>query len=269
MEIKQLQLLETRGSEDGDIDNIITRCHQYYNAKQITTQYGTLVEETLVINNQQRSFVIHIPTDSTSKDMLLFYHGSRGNAMYSALELTRWIENKNLLCIFGQAVSPGPSEQPHCDKHYGGVSYGELYWEIRDHNFQFHNDLEYTQAIITFVKEKYHINKSYFVGHSNGGVFACLLALYLPNTFDKIISHMGGIGFDPHFYLDYQILKSNDRRTPLLFYTGENDIHKQPCEAAKSIFEGDEFPASLYIHPELGHDYEYHCEQYIYEWFQL
>lgn len=76
---------------------------------------------------------------------------------------------------------------------------------------------------------------------------------------------MGGIGFDPHFYLDFSRLKGN--RTPILFYTGEHDLHKRPCEAAQSIFLTEEFPrVDIDIEPNIDHEYIHTCEPYILQW---
>lgn len=60
--------------------------HKYLNHKEINTQYGKLVQKD--INN--RHYVV-LKTDN-AKGILMYYHGSRGNAWMSALEETRWIE---------------------------------------------------------------------------------------------------------------------------------------------------------------------------------
>lgn len=115
----------------------------------------------------------------------------------SALEYTRWIEvaqTQNLLIAFGQA--DGIQEYPHKHEHYDNhITHGELYFEIRDITNGFENDLEYTKMLIQDIKKNYNIDNDriYFIGHSNGGVFGCLLTIHLPNTF-KAISHMGGKG---------------------------------------------------------------------------
>jgi hypothetical protein len=90
----------------------------------------------------------------------------------------------------------------------------------------------------------------------------------MPNTFTKIVSHMGGIGYDPYFYLNFNILKDTDRKTPILFYTGENDIHRKPCEAAYEIFTGENFAADIYIEPNISHLYLNTCEAYILDWLK-
>lgn len=120
------------------------------------------------------------------------------------------------------------------------------------------------------MKEQYNIQNSYFIGHNNGGVFALLLALYTPNLFTGIVSHEGGVGYDPGLYLNFKLLQNNDKRTPLLFYTGESDLHKEACETARKIFLSEKFPVvDIFIEPELGHEYRPACEPYILRWFEI
>lgn len=96
-------------------------------------------------------------------------------------------------------------------------------------------DILYTRALVGDMKDQYKINNVYFIGHSNDGVFALLLALYTPNMFKGIVSHMGCIWYDPDVYFNFKIMRDDDYKTPLLFYTGENDLHKIPCEIAYNI----------------------------------
>lgn len=119
------------------------------------------------------------------------------------------------------------------------------------------------------MNENYNINNVFFIGHSNGGVFALLLSLYIPNMFKGIVSHCGGVGYDPSFYLDFKLLKPTDNKTPLLFYTGENDIHRFPCEAAVNIFLGEDFPiVDIFVEKDIKHEYKSNCEAYILNWFE-
>jgi len=242
---------------------------KYLEHKNINTQYGKLIEKTI----KNRKYIVHEHNNSMSEilGVLLFYHGSRGTGWMSALEYTRWIEyaqQNKLLIVFGQAQ--GEQLYPHKHPHYNDqITHGELYFEIRDNTTGFHEDIEYTQQILEDVKLNYHIDNKrvYFVGHSNGGVFGCLLTIYLPNTFRGIVSHMGGIGHDPHFYLDFPKLSNTDNKTPILFYTGEYDVHKFPCEVAYNIFKSEDFPiVDIYIEPNLDHTYCYNCEPYILNW---
>jgi len=216
----------------------------------------------------QRYYLHTIPTQ-IDNDLILFYHGSRDIAWTQILEYTNLanLTNKNYITAFGQ--SSGTINKPVIHPDYKYASFGELYWEIRNTVLQFEEDLLYTKTIISEITSQYKINNIYFIGHSNGGVFALLLALYMPNVFTGIVSHMGGIGFDPFFYLDFNILKDTDNRTPLLFYTGENDIHKKPCEAARDIFLGENFTkVDIYVEKNIGHEYLASCEPYMLDWFK-
>lgn len=201
--------------------------------------------------------------------LLVFYHGSRDIAWTNALEYTKLVnyaEEYNVIIIFGQAS--GKIKAPTIHPHYHDASFGEIYWEIREDKPQFVKDIEYTQNIIDNMLSKYKIDQEriYFLGHSNGGVFAMLLALHLPNTFQKIVSHMGGIGFDPRFYLDFSKVDGK-RKTPVLFYTASHDIHLNPCKAGQQLLLGEGFPiVDLYVEDNIGHIYLDTCEKYILDW---
>lgn len=240
-------------------------CKEYINLDEITTQYGTLKRKNIVIDNHKRHYIIFLPDNPTG--ILVYYHGSRGNAWMSALNETKWIEHahaqkEQLIIVYGQAE--GKIEEPHIHPHYGGVSYGELYWEVRNNTEQFDNDIKYTREIIS--REASGLNRKYFVGHSNGGVFGCLVAIFLSDIFTGVISHMGGIGYDPHFYLDFS---RDHNKIPILFYTGEHDIHKFPSEAAQSIFLGEDYTiADIYIEPNIGHEYCPSSELFILDWIK-
>jgi poly(3-hydroxybutyrate) depolymerase len=254
-------------------EEILERHVKYYGCKDVTTQYGRLIEKSLIINSKDRQYIVHEYNNQLTErlGLLLFYHGSRGTGWMSSLEYTRWIEyarENKLLIIFGQAQ--GEQVYPHKHKYYNHVTHGELYFEIRDCVPGFQDDIQYTIEVIKAAKSLYNIddNRIYFVGHSNGGVFGCLLPIYLPNIFKGIVSHMGGIGHDPHFYLDFSRLLPNNNKTPILFYTGEHDVHRFPCEAAHSLFLAEKFPiVDIHIEDGLDHTYSYNCEPYILNWF--
>jgi predicted esterase len=227
---------------------------------------GRIIKKTL---SNSRYYLHTIPAQPKN-DLILFYHGSRDTAWAQALEYTNLVstaETNNCIIVFGQAS--GTINKPTFHPYYLDASFGELYWEIRDYEPQFKEDLAYTQTIITEMQTQYDINHIYFIGHSNGGVFAILLALYMPNTFRAVVSHMGGIGYDPAFYLNFDLLKETDQKVPILFYTGENDIHRKPCESAQNIFRGEDFSkVDIHIELDIGHEYLANCEDYILNWLK-
>lgn len=200
-------------------------------------------------------------------DLIVFYHGSRDIAWMQILEYTNLCSiDQKYLIAFGQAS--GIISKPEIHPDYGYASFGEIFWEIRHDHQQLTEDILYTRALIGDMKDQYSINNVYFIGHSNGGVFALLLALYTPNMFKGIVSHMGGIGYDPGLYLNFNLMQNNDARTPILFYTGENDLHKIPCESAYSIFLNEDFPVKIMIEKDIGHEYLLNCEEHILNWFE-
>ena len=199
-------------------------------------------------------------------DMILFYHGSRDIAWTQILEYTN-LSNGKYVVAYGQCS--GKIQTPVIDPHYGYASFGEIFWEIRHAHLQLDEDLFYTRAVVGDMKEQYNIRNVYFIGHSNGGVFGLLLALYTPNMFAAIVSHMGGLGYDFDLYLDFGLLEADDRRTPLLFYSGENDLHRAACESARKIFLSEGYPiVDMFVEDGVGHEYLSTCEAYILNWFE-
>lgn len=200
--------------------------------------------------------------------LLLFYHGSRDIAWVNALtytSLATYAKEYNLCVVFGQAT--GEVRKPEIHPKYCDASFGDIYWEIREDRPQFHKDIKYTQDVIVDMSSRYSIDKEriYFIGHSNGGVFGMILALHLPDTFRKIVSHVGGIGWDPRFYLDFLIVEGK-RKTPVLFYTGEHDIHLKPCQAGFQILQTEGFPVEIHVESGIGHVYLKACEKYLLDW---
>lgn len=214
-----------------------------------------------------RYYLHTIPENKdNSYNLIVFYHGSRDIAWAQVLEYTELHKNNKYIVAFGQAS--GEISKPVIDPDYGYASFGEIFWEIRHGHQQFTEDILYTRALVGDMKEQYNINNVYFIGHSNGGVFALLLALYTPNLFNKIVSHMGGIGYDPDVYFNFDILRNSDNKTKILLYTGENDLHKIACESAYNIFKQKEFPVDIFIEKDIGHEYLPNCEEYILKWFE-
>jgi poly(3-hydroxybutyrate) depolymerase len=152
---------------------------KYHGYKDITTQYGRLIEKSIIINSKEQQYIVHSVGVNDEQSLgklglLLFYHGSRGTGWMSALKYTRWIEyarQYKLLIVFGQAH--GEQVYPHKHKYYDQVTHSELYFEIRDTVPGFNDDIQYTKDVIEAIKSSNNIDNDriYFVGHSNGGVF--------------------------------------------------------------------------------------------------
>jgi predicted esterase len=260
-----LESLKHKWSKDktNKVINIIS--NPIYNNISDISLDGIIKE--IILND--RYYLHTVPKVLNSEiDMILFYHGSRDIAWTQILEYTNLLSiSNNYVVAFGQCS--GTIQKPEIHPHYGYASFGEIFWEIRHAHSQLEEDLLYTRAIIADMKDQYKIRNLYFIGHSNGGVFGLLLALYIPNMFTGIVSHMGGIGYDPDLYLNFELLGTNDKKTPLLFYTGEKDLHREACEAAKRIFLSKGFSVvDMFIENEIGHEYLSTCEPYILNWFE-
>jgi len=239
----------------------------------VNSQFGVTQILTLISG---RNFVIHVsPNHDSAIDvpLLIFLHGSRGNGMHEALQKTRWIERTckiPFIAVFGQAKGSENPKQAYICPHWNHVAFGELYWEIRNNSEQFRKDIQYLKDVIDHVKTLHSIDSSkiFLMGHSNGGVFCLLVLLYLPGFFRAVCSHMGGIGWDPYFYLPFEIMDENSKKTPLLLVTGDKDVHKQPCQAAKNIFETEGWDKVDYFEQEnTPHKYNHRVEDFIWEWF--
>lgn len=200
-------------------------------------------------------------------NLFIFCHGSRDIAMDCILSSTSLISTfgDNFIVIFGQCT--GIIQEPYIHKNFGNIAYGEIYWGIT--NVQNKDaDIEYINKIVNFADNNYKINKRIIMGHSNGGVFVLLMAIYLPNIFDAIISHQGGIGWDPLFGLDFELIENNYKKSKLLFYTGSLDGHKSVCEIAHNIFLAENYESDIIVIEGLKHKYKKDCEITIKNWIE-
>merc|ERR1711976_311516 len=256
---------------DRDISEKFQIACEMKDLNHVETRFGTVVERCI---ENGRKFLIHTPNELSPgrKPLIVYLHGSRGNAMYCALERTRWIERSDCFVVFGQAEGTNLSENRfvEIDRRWkrATLSFGEKYWEIRDTFDQFKRDIAYLDELVAICLKEYPIdpNTVFLLGHSNGGVFSCLVPLYLPNRFTRICSHHGGIGWDPNFYLDFT-KSDQQRRTPMLFLTGDQDVHRSPCEAANQIFTDEGFDSELVVRKNTSHGYNWTEENFIFHWF--
>jgi predicted esterase len=204
-------------------------------------------------------------------NLFVFYHGSRDIAMNCILSSTSLIETfgeDNWIIVFGQC--DGKIETPYINPKFGKIGFGEIYWGITYLQNK-DEDIEYTKKLVNIIESQYKIEKKVFMGHSNGGVFSLLIPIYLPNVFDFIISHQGGIGWDPLFELDFYLLDredKNDKKEKILFYTGSLDGHKSVCEAGHNIFLAEGYESEIIIIEGLKHNYEKECELIIKKWIE-
>ena len=78
-------------------------------------------------------------------------------------------------------------------------------------------------------------------------MFGLLLPIHLPNIFTGIISHQGGLGYDPGFYLDFELLPGDAIRPDILFYTSDIDVHREACEGGYMLFKNIDFNCHIVI----------------------
>jgi predicted esterase len=208
-------------------------------------------------------------------NLFLFCHGSRDIAMNCILNSTSLIStfgsDSNYIVVFGQC--DGCIQEPYIHKLFKKIAFGEIYWGITGVQNK-ETDIDYIKKIINYVENCYKINKKIIMGHSNGGVFCLLMAIYLPNVFDIIVSHQGGMGFDPLFGLDFHLIEekeekyNNIKKPKLLFYTGSLDGHKEVCQLANDIFLAEKYDSEIIIIENLDHNYKKECEPIIKKWIE-
>ena len=222
-------------------------------------------------NGKKRSYLVKIAKDRNNgniKKCIMFFHGSKDLHWDVALQSTNFLSNE-FITIYLQGNNQGnyELEEPHIDKDYGCLSYGQNYFEIRYFADNFMEDIEYVKLVKKDVAKKYSFVEFYAVGHSNGSTFICLFPIFLPNEFIALFSHQGGMGWDEWFYIPFEKLDTTAKKPFVYFYTGTEDIHKIPCIQAHQIFTNEGFESKLYIEENLGHTWKKYHEQHIYDYF--
>lgn len=223
-------------------------------------------------NSKIRSYLIKIPKHSNTqyfKKCIMFFHGSRDLHWDVALVSTNMIYDKYKDYITVYLQGELNLTKPKIHEQYNYITYGENFYEIRYWLPQFDEDLEYMQLVRDDLMTGWDFEKFYAIGHSNGGVFLCLIPVFLPNFFEKIISHQGGIGWDEFFSIPFEKFVEGSRHTPIYFYTGTEDVHKIPCIQAHQIFTNEGFPSTLWIEEGLGHKWNIECEEHLFEYLEL
>jgi poly(3-hydroxybutyrate) depolymerase len=207
--------------------------------------------------------------DSRSLDLVVFLHGSRDIALMQALEDTNLLQEtrrRGMMVAFGQCR--GTIEDPHPDERFGSLCFGEIYWGIKNSE-DAQADIDYVAALVADVRSRVAIRHVHAIGHSNGGVFVLLLALAHPSLFATVVSHQGGLGWDPECVFDFDSLEEGERKPRMLFYTGEHDEYRLPCQNGHAIFVDEGFDSTLFVEPGLEHGYDFSCEPYILDWMGL
>lgn len=238
------------------------------NVLRYETNEYIIIKDFVETNMHKRSFLIKIPKNNNIKNCIFFFHGSRDLHFDVAINSTNLL-HENFIVVYFQGNNQGiyNLEYPHLHKHYGYVSFGENFFEIRHNTDNFKDDIEYVKLVRDKILEGYNIEKFYIVSHSNGAVFSCLLPIFLPDMFEKIFNHQGGMGYDEWFNIPFELLKENDKKTPIQFYTGTLDVHLNPCIQAHKIFTNEGFESSIFIKEGEKHSYNKNCEEHIFNYF--
>ncbi|CAF3248189.1 unnamed protein product [Rotaria socialis] len=245
-------------------------------SQQMTKEYYTELGRTFQVDlSNQRFFVVHEPCiDKMEKKpmaLLIFYHGLNSCAWYCALVRTGWLQlsmKYSFLVVFGQGQGTFNEHGPQRNK-YGHLGFGDLYWEIE----QPKDDIDYLDYLLNYMKNKYSdqldINRIYFMGYSNGGLFSSNVAVhYGGETFAALCNHCGGFGGQ---YNEDKMLQPRNIITPLPIYilTGSKDAYKESCLTAKSLFETAHCPVTIDILENRGHFYYSDKEEFIWTEFFL
>lgn len=147
--------------------------------------------------------------------------------------------------------------------------FGEFYWGIREPEFS--ADAAYVHRVIDIASGLVNIDRAriYFFGHSNGGIFACSLAVKLGNTFAAVGCSMGGWrGHMNEELAGYIEISEDTRRSlPLIIVTGDNDSYRVPCERARDIFMMAGHPVQFHMLDNTPHEYQPCCEDAVCSFF--
>lgn len=233
-----------------------------------TEKYDIYKHHVMLANGKQRSYLIKINKNidiSKIKNCIFFFHGSRDLHWDVAMVSTNLLSDDFIVVYLQGHLN---LIEPTIHEHYNYVTYGENFWEIRDFVPQFDEDIEYIKLVKFDIDRLYGFSNYFAIGHSNGGVFVCLLPIYLPGFFKAVVSHQGGMGYDQWFYVPFEKMKKEDKLCPIYFYTGEYDIHKDPSIQAHNIFNNEGWDSTLYIEPGLIHKWNKECESKLLDYFR-
>jgi poly(3-hydroxybutyrate) depolymerase len=221
----------------------------------------------LYVNEQTRYYHSVYPSGTSSKptSLIIWLHGSRQDALITSIYSSNLIENvdrHNYCLALPQAF--GERKAAHQHSKYLDISFGKMYWEVRDQIKQFDNDKQFISDIIDREgSTNPSIHNVYLLGFSNGGVFACLMAVHLRDRLTAAVSFAGGIGHDAHTVIDPGAAPSSTKPIRLILVTGKDDSHYQPTLAAKNIFEDFDYEPELFVVDGLAHKYRLSEEEMV------
>ncbi|PIU57987.1 MAG: hypothetical protein COS89_02700 [Deltaproteobacteria bacterium CG07_land_8_20_14_0_80_38_7] len=151
------------------------------------TSTGAFSQTTLTVGGESRAVSFYVPTNAGSNPPLVIaFHGTSGSP-------DNWIDAldsdpsgiEGLADAHGLVVAAPQSRtftEADWDHEYGG----DIYWETaapNGSNPDLNEDLMLVRSIISSAQTNYNINtkRVYLIGFSNGGFFAVLAAMALPD----------------------------------------------------------------------------------------
>lgn len=147
--------------------------------------------------------------------------------------------------------------------------FGEYYWGIREPEFT--EDATYVHRVIDSVASCVALDRTrvYFLGHSNGGIFACSAAVKLGNTFAAVGISMGGWRghMDPTLGGYVEICEQTRSSLPIVIVTGDGDSYFGPCERARDIFSSTGHPVEFHTLINTPHKFQPRSECIFCEFF--
>lgn len=195
---------------------------------------------TFSVNINDRYVVVHAPNDLPSKfSLVLFYHGLGDYAWDMAINKTNWrqLANQNkFIIVFVSGTNCGATHDRRCG------------FNIKNPD----NELIHMEKVLEEMHKLYNINKTYYIGFSNGAIFSSIVAQKYGNKlFTAMVNIMGGFGHNCLEVSDMNI--SNP--LPILFITGTLDEYKDSCIYAHNFFESKKYNSMLKILPNHDHTY--------------
>ena len=212
------------------------------------------------INGVERQALVFLPPTTEKAPVIFAFHGHGGNMRFAARGMAFQNAWPEAIVVYPQGL---PTPGIVMDRE--GLKPG---WQ-REAGQEGDRDLEFVDAILASLREKYSIDESrvYATGFSNGGLFTYLLLSQRPNVFAAFAP--GGAVLLP------QVTLTKPR--PVLHYGGRNDqlarFPKQqatidevrkfngcteqpnPCGPNCTLYRSSKAaPIETFIHP-LGHLY--------------
>lgn len=203
----------------------------------------------------RRKMIINIPKKNAGNKnekkypVVIFFHGLGDHPWDMALYITNWrlLSNKyQFIVAFGWGTD--------CDS-------------MIDHRCGFNiknpdKDFQYLENMVKFLIKEHDadLEKFYFVGFSNGGIFSSLVAQkYGCQLFRAIVNIMGGFGKDSGEVKPVEI----NYPLPILVITSTNDDYRTSCEKAHKYFLSRGCNSKILIISDFGHNYPINEEENI------